>query len=118
MGKIIETLIGSVDEKKKWNAIQKRSKLLLHDYKVVYDGVQSYLMNFASTASSGDIISVLSELLDMFECAAAEGKDVLTLVGNDVMAFCDDLLAAITTQTWVDVMRAKMNAKIHEKLGR
>lgn len=118
MGKLINLLIGNIDEKKQWNTLQKKSKTLEHDYKVVYDGVQSYFMNFASTASSGDIINVLSEVVDMFETASSEGQDVLTLVGDDVMIFCDNLLKAITSQTWDKELREKINAKIHKGLGR
>ena len=35
---------------------------------------------------------VLSGIVDFFEEGAAGGKGVLELLGNDVAAFCDDLV--------------------------
>ncbi|WP_369418007.1 DUF1048 domain-containing protein [Cohnella mopanensis] len=75
-----------------------------------------YMLNFAS--SDPGVINLFPEMLDMFELAAAEGRDVLELVGNDVMAFCDGLLEGVSAQTWTGKMRAKMNESIHKKLGR
>lgn len=36
--------------------------------------------------------NLLSEIVDFFEGGAASGKDVMTLIGPDVAAFCDGLI--------------------------
>lgn len=56
------------------------------------------MLNFSTSDSS--VINLFPEILDMFELGAAEGRDVLEIVGNDVMAFCDGLLEGVAAQTW------------------
>lgn len=104
------------DQKKAYKECVKRSKALPNDYREVYNIASRYMLNFSSNDSS--VINLFPEMLDMFEMGAAEGRDVLEIVGNDVMAFCDGLLEGVSAQTWTGKMRAKMNESIHKKLGR
>lgn len=104
------------DQKKLYKECVKRSKALSNDYREVYNVASRYMLNFSSNDSS--VINLFPEMLDMFEMGAAEGRDVLEIVGNDVMAFCDGLLEGVSAQTWTGKMRAKMNESIHKKLGR
>ena len=39
-----------------------------------------------------DTLTVLKDILDLFETSAAEGKDALHVTGEDVAAFCDERL--------------------------
>ncbi|WP_313641486.1 DUF1048 domain-containing protein [Paenibacillus sp. FSL K6-0276] len=103
-------------QKKKYKECVKRSKALPNDYREVYNLASRYMLNFSSSDSS--VINLFPEMLDMFEMGAAEGRDVLEIVGNDVMAFCDGLLEGVSAQTWTGKMRTKMNESIHKKLGR
>jgi DNA-binding ferritin-like protein (Dps family) len=103
-------------QKKMYKDCVRRSKALPHDYREVYKIASYYMLNFSSSDSG--VINLFPEMLDMFELGAAEGRDVLELVGNDVMAFCDGLLEGVSAQTWTGKMRAKMNDSIHKKLGR
>lgn len=103
-------------QKRAYKECVKRSKLLPNDYREVYNIASRYMMNFAS--SDPGVINLFPEILDMFELAVAEERDVLEVVGYDVMAFCDGLLEGVSAQTWTGKMRAKMNESIHKKLGR
>ncbi len=114
--KIIRTLRDWRYQKQIYRECKRRAKLLPRDFETVYDVASGYMLNF-STSESG-VICLLPELLDLLETAAAEGRDVLEVVGNDVMAFCDGMLEGISAQTWTGKMRAKMNESIHKKLGR
>ncbi|AIQ35519.1 hypothetical protein R50345_13390 [Paenibacillus sp. FSL R5-0345] len=104
------------DQKRAYKECVKRSKALPNDYREVYNIASQYMLNFSTSDSS--VINLFPEILDMFELGAAEGRDVLEIVGNDVMAFCDGLLEGVAAQTWTGKMRAKMNESIHKKLGR
>ena len=46
------------------------------------------------------------DLLDLFETGAAEGKRVLDITGEDVAAFCDELLrhAKTYTENWREAL--------------
>jgi len=77
-----------IDGKRQWRAHMARVKALPPDYQIVYREIQRYLFKVGPT----DLPDVLSGIVDFFEEGAADGKGVLELLGNDVAAFCDDLV--------------------------
>jgi DNA-binding ferritin-like protein (Dps family) len=62
-----------------------RVKALPPDYQIVYKEIQRYLFKVGGG-------TLLSGIVDFFEEGVAAGKGVLELIGNDVAAFCDDLV--------------------------
>jgi DNA-binding ferritin-like protein (Dps family) len=83
-----------VDGKKQWRAHMARVKALPPDYQVVYKQMQRYLFKVGGISPDGRL---LAWIVDFFEEGVAAGKGVLELVGNDVAAFCDDLVKASRT---------------------
>jgi DNA-binding ferritin-like protein (Dps family) len=75
-----------IEGKKQWRAHMARVKALPPDYQIVYKEMQRYLFK---VGADGHLIS---GIVDFFEEGAADGKGVLELIGNDVAAFCDDLV--------------------------
>ena len=53
---------------------------------------------------------VFNHIIDLLEEAAADGKRVKEVTGDDVAAFCDDLVS--DTKSWVNKQRQKLNAVI------
>ncbi len=76
-----------IEGKKQWRAHMARVKALPRDYQIVYKEIQRYVFMVAATDGS-----LLSGIVDFFEEGVAAGKGVLELIGNDVAAFCDDLV--------------------------
>ena len=74
-----------IEGKKQWRAHMARVKTLPPDYQIVYKEIQRYLFKVGGG-------TLLSGIVDFFEEAAVAGKGVLELIGNDVAAFCDDLV--------------------------
>jgi len=112
MSKFLDIIIGSIEEKKEWRAMEARAKLLPRDYRVAYDEIKKYIWN-SSGISTADPFKVL---LDLFEESAANGKAVLEITGNDVAAFCDELLRG--EKTYFEDWRKKLNRNIAKKLGK
>jgi DNA-binding ferritin-like protein (Dps family) len=78
--------IGDIIEgKRQWRAHMARIKALPPDYQIVYKEIQRYLCKVGGG-------TLLSGIADFFEEGVAAGKGVLELIGNDVAAFCDDLV--------------------------
>jgi DNA-binding ferritin-like protein (Dps family) len=75
-----------IEGKKQWRAHMARVKALPPDYQIVYKEMQRYLFKVGADGR------VISGIVDFFEEGAADGKGVLELIGNDVAAFCDDLV--------------------------
>jgi DNA-binding ferritin-like protein (Dps family) len=79
-----------IEGKKKLRAHMARVKALPPDYRIVYKEIQRYLFKVAATGVADG--RLLSGIVDFFEEGVAAGQGVLELIGNDVAAFCDDLV--------------------------
>jgi DNA-binding ferritin-like protein (Dps family) len=79
-----------IEGKRQLRAHMARVKALPPDYRIVYKEIQGYLFK----VGSADVFDghLLSGIVDFFEEGAAAGQGVLELIGNDVAAFCDDLV--------------------------
>jgi DNA-binding ferritin-like protein (Dps family) len=84
-----------IEGRKKWRAHMARVRALPPDYQVVYREIQRYLFKVGPAEVAGG--RLLSGIVDFFEEGAAAGKRVLELIGNDVAAFCDDLVRDVHT---------------------
>jgi DNA-binding ferritin-like protein (Dps family) len=79
-----------IEGKKQWRAHVARVKALPPDYQIVYKAMQKYLFKVGPVdLLDGDL---LAGIVDFFEEGVVAGKGVLELIGNDVAAFCDDLI--------------------------
>jgi DNA-binding ferritin-like protein (Dps family) len=79
-----------IEGKKQWRAHMARVRALPPDYQIVCKEIQRYLFKVGPTDLPDG--RLLSGIVDFFEEGAAAGKGVLELMGNDVAAFCDDLI--------------------------
>jgi DNA-binding ferritin-like protein (Dps family) len=79
-----------VEGKKQWRAHLSRVKALPRDYQVVYKEIQRYLFKVGPVGLTDG--TLLSDLVDLFEQGAADGRGVLEVTGSDVAAFCDGLV--------------------------
>ncbi|MDL2293727.1 DUF1048 domain-containing protein [Ruminococcaceae bacterium OttesenSCG-928-D13] len=112
MPNFIEQMVGA---KKEYWAHQERIRALPEDYRFVMGKIQQYIWGFAS-GDGTDMLRVQDGLIDLFETSAAEGRFVLDLTGEDVAAFCNDLLRE--AKLWTDDYRERLNRDIMKKLGR
>ncbi|TDE35366.1 DUF1048 domain-containing protein [Nonomuraea mesophila] len=76
-----------IESKKQWRAHMARVKALPPDHRIVYKEIQRYFFKVGPADAS-----LLPGLLDFLEEGAAAGRGAVELVGNDVAAFCDDLV--------------------------
>ena len=108
---LFEKIIGSLDDKREWRAMEARAKTLPSEYHNAYKAIQKYMW----TAGGGptdwkDSSRIFGGILDLLEEGAAEGKKVMDLTGEDVAAFCDELVK--DEKTWRDKYRTKLNDAI------
>ena len=79
-----------IEGKKQWRAHLARVKALPLDYQIVYKEIQRYLFKVGPVDLTDG--HLLSGIVDFFEEGVVAGRAVLELIGNDVAAFCDDLV--------------------------
>ena len=100
-------------DKKEWNSMEARAKALPRDYQIVYGEIQQYMWKL--TGGDGlDIVAILKDLLGLFETGAADGKHPLEVTGEDVAAFCDELLR--NANTYTENWRKALNRDVMKKL--
>lgn len=94
-----------IEGKKQWRAHMARVKALPPDYQVVYKEMQRYLFKVGPVNLPDG--SLLSGIVDFFEEGVAAEKGVLELIGNDVAAFCDDLVK--DSRTYADLYQESIS---------
>ncbi|MFS0636875.1 DUF1048 domain-containing protein [Mesobacillus foraminis] len=107
---IFEKIIGSLDDKREWKAMEARAKSLPTEYRNAYNAIKKYLWTAGGPSDWKDSSRIFGGILDLFEEGAAEGKKVTDLTGKDVAAFCDELVK--DEKTWKDKYRKKLNDTI------
>lgn len=102
-----------IEGKKEWRAHMARVKALPQEYQIVYKEMQKYLFKVGPvdlTEGTG----LLSGIVDLFEEGAALGKGVLEVTGNDVAAFCDDLVK--DSKTYADVYQESVDREVNKAM--
>jgi DNA-binding ferritin-like protein (Dps family) len=96
-----------IEGKKQWRAHVARVRALPPDYQIVYKEMQRYLFKVGPIDLADG--RLLPGIVDFFEEGVAAGKGVLELIGNDVAAFCDDLIK--DSRTYADVYQESIMGK-------
>ncbi|MEU9382825.1 DUF1048 domain-containing protein [Streptomyces sp. NPDC048279] len=96
-----------IEGKKQWRAHVARVKALPPDYQIVYREMQKYFFKVGPVDLSDG--TLLPGIVDFFEEGVAAGTGVLELVGEDVAAFCDDLIK--DSRTYADVCQESVAGK-------
>lgn len=102
-----------IEGKKEWKAHVARVKVLPKDYQIVYKELQKYLFKVGPVELT-DGIGLLSGIIDLFEEGASLGKGVLEVTGNDVAAFCDDLIK--DSKTYADVYQESVDLEVNKAM--
>jgi DNA-binding ferritin-like protein (Dps family) len=113
--KIFSTLKLWKQEKIDYKVYKKRIQILPKDYQIVFKEIESFMWNFASGDGRG-MMSVLTDILELFESGAQGGKNVSNIVGDDVSDFCEGILKEVQTQTWTGKKKEMLNQSVHRKL--
>lgn len=99
-----------IEGKKQWRAHVARVKALPPDYQIVYQEMQRYLFKVGPVDLADG--PLLPGIVDFFEEGVASGKGVLALVGEDVAAFCDELIK--DTPTHADLYQESIGGRSGE----
>jgi DNA-binding ferritin-like protein (Dps family) len=106
MFKFIDTMIGDLEAKKEYKENEKRAKELPKDYANAYKEMKQYIFQTSGILST----EPLQALVELLEEAAAHGRKVTDVTGDNVARFLDDLVQ--DSRTWQDKQRQKLNKKL------
>ena len=116
LNKIFSTLKLWKQEKIDYKVYKKRIQALPEDFQIVFKEIEAFMWDFTLGSAGRGMMSVLTDMLELFESGAQEGKNVLNIVGDDVSDFCDGLLKEVQAQTWTGKKKEILNQSIHRKL--
>jgi DNA-binding ferritin-like protein (Dps family) len=114
MNDFLKKVIGDFGDKKEWKAMEARAKALPKEYQVVYGEIKNYFWSGAGPLDSS--MDIFKGLVELFEEGAASGKHVLEITGDDVAAFCDELLRG--EKTYAESLRKTLNRNIAKRLDK
>ena len=95
-----------VQSKREYREQMARVEALPHEYRYVFKKIQERMW----------MMKIQADLLELFESGAADGKRVLEITGEDVAAFCDELLRG--ARTYTEDQREAFNRDIRQKVGK
>lgn len=110
MGKIIDTIIGDINDKKKYRQNEARAKALPAEYAAAYKEIRNYIFNTSGIFSMEPLIV----LVDILEEAAAEKRSVIDITGPNVAEFADELVRGV--KSYQDQQRDKLNKNFAKKI--
>jgi DNA-binding ferritin-like protein (Dps family) len=107
-GGFISKVIGP---KRRWREYKARVRQLPPNYRTAVDAIERYLMHFGPM--DGDsAASVLEDVADLFERAAADGTPIREIVGEDPVEFVDALVRNYSKGGYVDRERERLTHTI------
>jgi DNA-binding ferritin-like protein (Dps family) len=114
MEKMIRAFRKMIQEKAEFKAYRKLIESLDNDYQFVLKEIEKYMFNLMTDES---MMTVLMDTAESFAIAAADGCSVLSITGDDVGMFCENIIKKSNAKTWTDKCREKLNENIHKKFG-
>lgn len=110
LDKFVKLVIGNMGDKREYKNMMKRLDNLPKEYKFAFKKIQNYIYTVGNF--NGDM-TIFEELIDLFEVSAADGRQVLDVIGNDVSKFSDEFISASNTN--FETIREKLNKDIMER---
>jgi DNA-binding ferritin-like protein (Dps family) len=110
--KWIELVTGSLEDKKRYKQYKSRERALPESYRTAIEAIDRYLMYAGGVAKSEVLLSMMSDLADLFEQSAASGTSVREIVGDDPLEFVETFLRNYSDGQWINKERARLTEAI------
>jgi DNA-binding ferritin-like protein (Dps family) len=105
MNKFISKVIG---EKRDWREYKARTRELPASYRTAIEALERYLMYFGAITRGDTLVSMLDDLADLFEQAAADGTPIREIVGDDPVEFAETFLKNYSEGQWINKERKRL----------
>jgi DNA-binding ferritin-like protein (Dps family) len=101
---IISKVLG---DKQQYRQYKARVAQLPANYRDAVEALERYLMLSRSWSAAG-LMSMLEDLLDLFEQSAASGTSIRGIVGDDPVEFAETFLQTYTDGDWLTKERQRL----------
>jgi DNA-binding ferritin-like protein (Dps family) len=108
MSSLIEKVTGSFDDKRRWRDVNNRITALPAQYSTTVKAIERYC-NYVAPISDGAIyVTMMDDLTQLFEQAAADGTAIRAVIGDDPVAFAEDFLSNYEQGQWIKKERKRL----------
>ena len=114
MNKWIETVTGPLEQKKRYRQYKARMEALPEPYGSAAHALQRYLTYYGGMTDGETIITMMGDLVELWERAAADGTAVRAIVGADPVEFAEAFAQAYSGAHWIDKERARLTKAIDD----
>ena len=112
--KWIETLTGSLEQKKQYKRYKVRIEALPEPYKTAAKAFERYFMYYGGLIDGETSLQMWDDFADLWERAAVDGTPVRAIVGDDPVEFAETFSQAYTGKRWIDKERARLTKAIED----
>ncbi len=112
--KWIEALTGSLEQKKQYKRDKARIDGLAEPYATSAKAIHRYLMYCSGITDGDTLMTMFSDLADLWERAAADETPVRAIVGDDPVDFAETFAQAYNGKQWIDKERARLVQSIED----
>jgi DNA-binding ferritin-like protein (Dps family) len=114
MANWIETITGSLEQKKQYKRYKARIADLPEPYGAAAKAFQRYLMYYGGITDGDTLVKMFDDFADLWERAVADGTAVRAIVGDDPVEFAETFAQAYTGKQWIDKERARLTKAIED----
>jgi len=108
----IDKVTGSLEDKRHYREHKKRIERLPAKYCVAVQALERYYMYFGGIVKSDTLMSMLDDLADLFEQAAADGTPISAIVGDDPVEFAETFIQNYSEGQWINKERERLTKTI------
>ena len=112
--KWIEALTGSLEQKKQYKQYRARMDALPKPYAEVAQAMHRYFMYYGGVTDGDTLLTMVGDLVELWERAAADGTPVRDIVGTDPVDFAETFAQSYNGAHWIDKERARLTKAVQE----
>jgi len=103
-----------IDDKRRYRQYKKRIARLPMTYRTAVAGVERYTYHLGGIGDAESILSMLDDLADLFEQAAASRTPVREIVGADPVEFAEAFLSNYQAGNWITREQDRLNRAVEQ----
>ncbi|MEO7018007.1 MAG: DUF1048 domain-containing protein [Leifsonia sp.] len=115
--KWIETLTGSLEQKKQYKQTMARVEALPEPYRSSAKALNRYFMYYGGLTDGDTLVTMIGDHADLWERAAIDGTPVRDIVGDDPVDFAETFARSYSGTHWIDKERARLTSAIDTAAG-
>ena len=114
MANWIETITGSLEQKKQYKQYKQRIEALPEPYGTAAKALQRYFMYYGGVTDGETAVTMMGDFVELWERAAADGTPVRAIVGENPVEFAETFAQAYNGTQWIDKARARLTKAIED----